>query len=77
MAKQKKKKKQDRSDVECRLGKAVHRAGKMELLSAAAAKALNAVARQELIAHNHAIEQLDAARTKVVEINNELSLLDK
>ena len=73
----KKKKKSDRSEIEQRLGKAVHQAGKMELLSVAASKALDAVARQELIAHNHAIEQLDAARAKIVEINNELSALDK
>ncbi len=71
------KKKVDRSNIERRLGQAVHQAGKMELLSAAASKALDAVARKELIAHNQAIENLGTARAKIVEINNELSALDK
>ncbi len=73
----KKKSKEQRLSIEQRLGKAVHQAGKMEVLSATASKALDAVARKELIAHNYAIEQLNAARAKIVEINNELSALDK
>lgn len=72
-----KKKKKDRSDVERRLGKAVHESGKEELLFAAASKALNAVAQKELVAYDTAEKKLQEARAKIVEINNELSALDK
>ncbi len=77
MAKQRKKKKQDRSDIECKLGRAVHLAGHLELLTGTSGDALDAVAHDEILAHNSAVKNLNTAREKIVEINNELSALDK
>jgi hypothetical protein len=71
------KKKKDRGAIERRLGKAVHKAGKEELSFAKASKALSAVAQKELVAYDAAEKKLQEARAKIVEINNELSALDK
>lgn len=77
MSKAKKKKDEDRSKIEQKLGRATHEAGKAELLLNKTAQALDAVAKKELADYNEAQNNLQACQAKIVEINEQLIALDK